>query len=240
MNEVEHPTPSPDSAPSTRDRIHRALLIEGPRTEVVLVRHAQQTSPPRSAPRTVHLDPPLSDLGRTQADAVAAYLEPEPFAAIYCSDLERAHETARRVAQLRSQPSDPVVVEGLREIDVFGFGDESRADPTPEQLAAASDEFLRTRRWEAFPHSERSDDFRARVYREIEKLALRHAGERFAVVAHGGVISAFLASTFEIRQDMFFYSAHTAVTRIFHGYDRWAMHTVNELGHLRPGDLVTY
>lgn len=145
-----------------------------------------------------------------------------------------------RVARARSSSPDPVVVTGLREIDVFGFGDEEHPDPTADELSAASDEFLRTRRWEAFPHSEPSDEFRVRVYREIEKLALRHDGERFAVVAHGGVISAFLAATFDIREDMFFYAAHTSVTRVFHADGRWAMHTVNELGHLRSDNLVTY
>jgi 2,3-bisphosphoglycerate-dependent phosphoglycerate mutase len=240
MNEAAHSIPSPDSTPSTRDRIHRALLIEGPRTEIVLVRHAQQVSPPRNASRAVHLDPPLSDVGREQADKVAGYLAPEQFSAIYCSDLERAHETARRIARARSSSSNPAVVTGLREIDVFGFGDDAHPDPTAEELSAASDEFLRTRRWEAFPHSEPSAEFRARVYREIEKLALEHDGERFAVVAHGGVISAFLAAAFDIDEDMFFYAAHTSVTRVFHGDGRWAMHTVNELAHLRSDNLVTY
>ncbi|MGV9862574.1 histidine phosphatase family protein [Rhodococcus koreensis] len=240
MNETARPIPAPDSTPSTRDRIHRALLIEGLRTEVVLIRHAQQVSPSRTEPRSVHLDPPLSDVGLEQADAVAAHLSREQFSAIYCSDLERARETAMRVARAGSSVLDPVVLTGLREIDVFGFGDDSLPDPTVDELSAASDEFLRTRRWEAFPHSERSDDFRARVYREIEQLALHHDGERFAVVAHGGVISAFLAAAFEIREDMFFYAAHTSVTRAFHGDGRWAMHTVNEIDHVRSHNLVSY
>jgi hypothetical protein len=46
-----------------------------------------------------HLDIPLNDTGRWQAQRVAAALAGEPIAAMYASDLQRAHTTAGAIAQ---------------------------------------------------------------------------------------------------------------------------------------------
>lgn len=45
-----------------------------------------------------HADTPLNDRGRAQAAALAACLAREPLAAVFCSDLSRARETAQAVA----------------------------------------------------------------------------------------------------------------------------------------------
>lgn len=65
-----------------------------------LVRHGATThnlsQPPILQGRTVNLG--LSETGRTQASAVAQFLEAAPLSAVYCSDLERACETAEKIA----------------------------------------------------------------------------------------------------------------------------------------------
>ena len=45
-----------------------------------------------------HLDPPLSQLGERQAEAVAKRLQAYPLAALYSSDLQRAKQTAEAIA----------------------------------------------------------------------------------------------------------------------------------------------
>ena len=63
----------------------------------ILVRHGETTW---NAEQRIQgqLDAELSPLGREQARRVARHLSPEPFAAIYSSDLSRARETAAVVA----------------------------------------------------------------------------------------------------------------------------------------------
>src|SRR6218665_1534867 len=60
-----------------------------------------------------HLDIPLNDPGLWQAEQLARALAGEPIAAIYTSDLQRAHATAQAVARTTGAPltAEP----GLRE-----------------------------------------------------------------------------------------------------------------------------
>ena len=59
------------------------------------------------------LDIQLNDTGRWQAERVGWALATEPLSAVYSSDLGRAHETARRIAERVGQAVVPH--QGLRE-----------------------------------------------------------------------------------------------------------------------------
>ena len=50
----------------------------------------------------------------------------------------------------------------------------------------------RTRSWDAWPGSEPAGAFTRRVVETVEGIVARHAGERVVVVAHGGVINAYV------------------------------------------------
>jgi probable phosphoglycerate mutase len=65
-----------------------------------------------------HLDIPLNETGRKQAERMALALADEPISAIYASDLTRAWETAQYLG--RVQGMEVTREEGLRE---RGFGD---------------------------------------------------------------------------------------------------------------------
>ena len=67
-----------------------------------------------------HHDVPLAPLGRTQARWVGRRLRLEHVTAIYCSDLQRAHETATIIAQQCSLQPSITVSSAWREIF---FGD---------------------------------------------------------------------------------------------------------------------
>ena len=62
-----------------------------------LVRHGE-TEWNRTGRMQGHINVPLSGVGRRQATLLAAQLGDVRFDAIYSSDLDRAHETARLVA----------------------------------------------------------------------------------------------------------------------------------------------
>src|SRR4029079_3482461 len=81
-------------------------------TTILLARHGETDW---NVERRVqgHSDTPLNDTGRGQARALAEELAGEPIDAVYSSDLVRAHETARLVAEQRGL--DVTAIRDLRE-----------------------------------------------------------------------------------------------------------------------------
>jgi broad specificity phosphatase PhoE len=155
---------------------------------LVLVRHAESTW---NAERRWQgqEDPPLSPRGLDQARALGSTLAGEGIRAIVASDLERARETARLVADplgwtLELEPR-------LRELDVGAWGGltlDEIAARWPEDLAR-----LRAGDLDVRPGGgESRRELRARVMAAIEAAAARHAGAPLALVTHAGVVRTLL------------------------------------------------
>jgi probable phosphoglycerate mutase len=89
-----HPEPKPDSVKPQYLTILRVMKIE---KTVYFVRHAQ--SEDNAAPVFQSENSPLSEIGRRQAQRVAARLSKLPFDVIIASPLPRAKETAETIAQ---------------------------------------------------------------------------------------------------------------------------------------------
>ena len=83
------PPPLPDDAPPPAARtfssMDQAFLTGQPGTgELILVRHGQQQYPEAGMRKFADwVDPPLSELGRRQAEAVGRALAGRPVAAVY-------------------------------------------------------------------------------------------------------------------------------------------------------------
>jgi 2,3-bisphosphoglycerate-dependent phosphoglycerate mutase len=221
----------------TRAAMRGSLLVDGPRTEVLLVRHAQQSFTPEARAAGGMLGPRLSDTGEVQAGLVAEYLASEPIAAVYCSHLHRAAQTAQAIVQKSTIGGDPVVRGDLREVEVLRRPNDGAGMVVEPKRAA---DFFHTRSFDSLPDTEPSATARTRLVAELGRIAHDHPRETVVAVAHGGAISAFLADLLGSAQDMFFFAAHASVTRVFASEGRWAIHTVNELDHLRRHDLVTF
>ena len=229
---------------SAAGAIERALLVNMSRTELLLVRHGQQDHTVGRA-RPGQTDPPLTELGRAQAQAAGEFLTSDPVSRIYCSGLQRARETASILAASLRPGDEPTVITELREVELFRGLPKGR--PLLEilgraRLEQATGEFLRTRSFDAFPETEPSADLRVRALRELTSLVRAHEGERLVVVSHGGFINSFLAEVLGIGEDMFFFPAHASVTRVLYNEGRWALFSANETSHLVDGErsLVTF
>ena len=131
-------------------------------------------------------DPPLSDLGRTQARGAAAALADRPLVRVLSSDLKRAFETADIIAARHG-----LVVEtssALREIDFGKWEGRELGDLWLEDSAAA-------RAWErdvrhtppAFGES--AGDLERRVAAFWQQRAALLDGGEIAVVGHGGSLA---------------------------------------------------
>jgi broad specificity phosphatase PhoE len=101
---------------------------------------------------------------------------------------------------------------------------------------------LNERNWDVYPHSESSYDFKKRAINAIEAAIARNAGERIAVVCHGGVINAYVGHIIGSRYDMFFRPAHASVSIVASGEGRRILRFLNDTHHLTTaeGDFATY
>jgi len=128
---------------------------------------------------------PLTDLGREQARAAARRLAATSIDAIYASDLSRASETARFIAE----------AVGLEVIEHAALRERSWGDAEGLTLEEIADRFgADVPRGEgAIPNEETHDAFLARVTPLFSELHERHLADRAIVVAHAGTIRGVLS-----------------------------------------------
>lgn len=152
-------------------------------TRLLLARHAE-TEWNRVGRWQGHADPPLNEAGRRQAAQLGEQLADERIAAVYSSDLRRASETARIVAERLGLAvvEDPA----LREIDVGSWSGLTR-DEVEERFPEGFERWLGG---EIGHDGETREQLAARVVPAIERIAAGHAGQTVLVVTHGGVIRA--------------------------------------------------
>jgi 2,3-bisphosphoglycerate-dependent phosphoglycerate mutase len=231
--------PLPSSSP-----LDRTFLTGLPGVAtLLLIRHGKQSFPIREhAVAADWVDPPLSDIGWRQADAVGRALASERIDVVYSSPLVRALTTAQEVA--RHHGLEPIVVADLREVELFRDIPEGRnlTDLIGiEELHRLQERFITERRWDVYPYSESSAEFRARVIPAIDEIAARHPGEQVAVACHSGVTNGYMADVLGLTEDMFFRAAHASVNRALVGHGRRVVHSLNETHHLHQVDplLVT-
>lgn len=128
-----------------------------------------------------HSDTPLNETGRAQARALAKTLADATFDAIYSSDLARAEETARIVAE--SKGLEVTAVPDLRERNFGtweGLTDKEILERFPDaKLGSWGD-------------AETKDEMTRRVLGALEQIATAHPDGRVLVVTHGGPVRALL------------------------------------------------
>jgi broad specificity phosphatase PhoE len=134
-------------------------------------------------------DPPLSPAGQEQAARLAAGAASEPVAAIWCSPLLRARQTAAIVAQAIGVA--PTVLEDLIESDRGSWEGQPVAElsaTSPELFAAfeAGDPAF------TFPGGESIAHQVERTRRALTVVAAGPRSGRALVVAHAGTIRAAL------------------------------------------------
>jgi 2,3-bisphosphoglycerate-dependent phosphoglycerate mutase len=210
-------------------------------TRLVLVRHGQQLQPdPATSRASDWIDPELSPTGRKQATAVGRHLSGDAVDAVYASTLSRAHDTGAAVA--KHHDLRLVTLPELREIEIFrDIGERHPREVLGDLiLRGAQERFARDRRWDAYPLTERSHEFRDRVIAAMEGILAGHPGETVVVACHGGVINAYLCWVLGLEEDMFFRPAHASVQTVLVRDDRRVILGLNDVSHLVKRGLVTY
>lgn len=158
-------------------------------TQILFIRHGE-TDWNRIKRIQGHIDIPLAESGLEQAQRLARRIAREVeqgarLDAIYSSDLQRAQQTARPIADALRLPLH--LREGLRERSYGAF----QGHDSDEIALRFPDEYAQ---WQTRdpgftpPEGESQRAFYHRVLHAIEALIAAHPGARIACVAHGGVL----------------------------------------------------
>ncbi len=200
-------------------------------THVIVVRHGE-THWNTEGRRQGHLDSTLTEKGRAQAEALSERFTPDSCSAIYSSDLGRAYETARIIAEKTGH--EVVPDERLRERNLGIFqglnGDEIR-----ERFPAEYEEHRNGGADHAVPSGESFREQTTRNMLCLEELVRRHAGETIMAVTHGGVLSALFRQTLAIPLDApRRFSFKNASINLFKCQDGvWGLETWGDIAHLQ-------
>ena len=167
-------------------------------TTILLVRHGQTPTTGKLLPgRAAGLH--LADQGRQQAERAAERIAELPaVAAVYCSPLERARETAAPIG--KALGVKPVVTKGLLEAD---FGEWTGAElkalfklPEWRTVQKAPSTFR-------FPGGESFTEMQLRIVNELDRLRRAHPHQTVVCVSHADPIKAAMAHALGTHLDLF-------------------------------------
>lgn len=180
---------------------------------------------------------PLNALGRAQARAAADCLRWVRFDLAYCSDLERARRTAEIVLAGRDLPliEDP----RLRERS-FGCLESLTRPEMDARYPELMDQFRRSGMGFRPPRGESKRDQIERVLDFFDELPARHPNGAVLVVAHGGVLSAWLSGMVSRelgldppRHVPLFAVDNCSVSQLHYEAGHWQVKALNVTDHLR-------
>ncbi|MDX6686640.1 MAG: 2,3-bisphosphoglycerate-dependent phosphoglycerate mutase [Baekduia sp.] len=203
-------------------------------TEVVLVRHGASAAAVPGARFPLvdgRGDPPLSEAGHRQAEAIAARLAADPPSRLYVTNLRRTHETAAPL--VAATGLEPIVVDDLAEVRLGEWeGGEyrvraGRGDPIVRRMFAEQ-------RWDVIPGGESMESLGGRVRASIERIVAETGpGAVAAAVVHGAVIGELCRQATDSRAFAFVHSDNGSISRLVVLADgRWQLRSFNDISHL--------
>ena len=200
-------------------------------TQVLLVRHGE-TDWNTQTRLQGHTDIPLNARGRAQVQRLGEVMQGQQLDAVYSSDLQRAFDTARAIADATGAPL--VAEPALRERRFGCFEGLTYA----EVEARWPDDARRWRlREPGFGPSggETLEDFHARCLAVAEALVARHAGGHIALVAHGGVLDSLYRAATRIPLDAprSWRMANASLNRLLHGSSGFMLVGWDDHAHLQ-------
>ena len=207
-------------------------------TEILLIRHGETVWNQQGRMQGQH-DSPLTPTGLQQARQLARRLKTVSFTTLYSSDLGRAHQTARCIAD---ETGHAVVSErGLRERDFGIFEGLTNAEIKsryPEDYVL----FERRDPEYAMQDGESAARFRERVVSTLEVIALRHAGETVVTVSHGLVLDALYRTACKMPLDVprGFPLLNCSVNTFRHTPGGWLAVSVCDVTHLAGEDVTRF
>jgi len=149
-----------------------------------------------------HNDVELTEEGIVQSRRLGQRLKDEKITVLYSSDLQRAREGARIIADyLAITPAPPL--QEFRE-KKFGVFEGLNLKEIKERFALEPDELMNN--WIGYcpPGAESLTELEQRVMPALHGILEKHAGEKVALVGHGGVNRMILLHALGLEPKNFF------------------------------------
>lgn len=154
-----------------------------------LVRHAESTANVRKAINTKVPGPPLTELGRRQAQELAERMRLEPIAAVYSSQATRAQQTGAPLAAVHNLELQ--IIDGVHEVFVGELEDRTDQEGI-EAYAKVYYPWTRGELHHAMPGGETGIEVRDRFISAVAQIRAKHEQEHpegtVVLVSHGGVM----------------------------------------------------
>jgi probable phosphoglycerate mutase len=212
----------------------RPFALPAGATEIVVVRHGATIDAVPGAPFPMvdgRGDPPLSEAGAAQAQAVGDRLAGEDLAGLFVTPLQRTSQTAAPLAAATGLT--PVVVPELAEVRLGDWeGGEYRLRAIagdPVVIRAFEQE-----RWDVIPNAESPEEIEARVRTGIESIVAAVGPDAVAaVVVHGGIVGEICRQATGSRPFAFVHADNGSISRVvvLPG-GRWLLRSFNDVAHL--------
>lgn len=192
---------------------------------ILVIRHGQPHDESQTGGKG---DPPLSELGLRQAQAIGDHLAGEHIDHIVASPMLRAHQTALPLCK--------------------HLGIEAELDDDLKEAGWQAGAYMRTEENMGFFKDKITDDpeylykpegrqvFNERVTRAFTKVRDEHPGKTVAVFCHGMVTTTFLSTVLGFEPGPRDFHAHySGLTRVRGSstLDIWGLDSFNETMHLR-------
>ena len=184
-------------------------------------------------------DTRLSDVGRAQAQALGRRLATRGFAALYSSDLARARDTARAIAEHtgRNVVADPRLQE--RRFGIFeGLLAEEIRSRYPEEYARFAS---RDPDYEV-PGGESASGFTARCLGCLAEIAGCHTGAEVVVVTHGLVLDSLYRAAHGLGhgEPRPVPLINASINHFGYGASAWRMVLWGDVSHLAEDEVTLY
>jgi probable phosphoglycerate mutase len=201
-------------------------------TELLLIRHgASADSVEGEAFELVEGqgDPPLSEVGRRQAEQLALRLAREPLDGLYVSTLRRTSQTAAPLVDRTGLT--PVVDADLREVWLGewegGLLRQKAVDRDP-----LFQQVMKEQRWDLVPGAESRAVFGGRLRAAVERVVATHPGGRVAVFSHGAALGELLAQASGAAPFAFLNVDNASISKLVVAPERWIVRGFNDTAHL--------
>jgi probable phosphoglycerate mutase len=174
-------------------------------------------------------DPPLSQIGVLQSQALAARLASYPFDEIYVTQLRRTQETASTLCAVTGK--EWTVEKNLVEIFMGewegGIYRKHIADKHP-----LTEKIFTEQRFDVIPGGESNSSVTTRAVKALEEIAALHEGKTIAVFTHSVVIANVLAFISKSEPFAFLGNDNASISEIVLAKQKWFLRRFNDTAHL--------